>query len=204
MSRTSSATLSFHGLPATRRDTSWDDEPNGVEAAIVSTGAKKVWDELHVKGEGIVIAGQDTGVQWDHPALKNHYRGWDGTTANHDYSWFDAIQTRVGSAPNPCGTAAEAPCDDNGHGSHQVGTVIGDDGQTNQIGMAPGAKWIACRNMDNGDGRPTSYIKCFEFFLAPFPRSGNSLTDGRADMAPDVINNYLGLPRMKKVARVPK
>ena len=38
-----------------------------------------------------------------------------------------------------------------------------------QIGMAPGAKWIGCRNMDQGDGTPARYIECMEFFLAPYP-----------------------------------
>ena len=36
------------------------------------------------------LADADTGVQWDHPALKSHYRGWNGTSVNHDYNWHDA------------------------------------------------------------------------------------------------------------------
>ena len=39
----------------------------------------------------------------------------------------------------------------------------------NQIGVAPGARWIACRNMNFGDGQPSTYIACNQFFLAPFP-----------------------------------
>ena len=46
-------------------------------------------------GEGIVIAGADTGVQWDHPALKKHYRGFDGKNVDHNYSWHDAIHRAV-------------------------------------------------------------------------------------------------------------
>ena len=184
----------FHGLPLVQKNFVLNDAPDGVEASITSTGAPKVWEELHRKGEGAVVASQDTGVQWDHPALKNQYRGWNGSAAAHDYNWYDAIQERIGSATNPCGAASQAPCDDNAHGTHTVGTMVGDDGASNKIGMAPGAKWIACRNMDNGDGRPTTYIKCFEFFLAPFPMHGNSLTDGKPDKAPDVINNSWGCP----------
>ena len=67
------------------------------------------------------------------------------------------------------GTIRQQPCDDFFHGSHTIGTAIGDDGGTNQIGMAPGAKWIACRNMDEGNGTPARYIECMEFFLAPYP-----------------------------------
>ena len=54
--------------------------------------------------------------------------------------------------PRPAAAAAAptppAPCDDSQHGTHTMGTMVGDDGGANQIGMAPGAKWIGCRNMD--------------------------------------------------------
>ena len=66
-------------------------------------------------------------------------------TADHDYNWHDAIHDSVG---NPCGNDSPFPCDDHCHGSHTTGTTIGDDGAGNQIGMAPGAKWIACRMLD--------------------------------------------------------
>ena len=59
------------------------------------------------------------------------------------------------------------PCDDNGHGTHTTGTTVGDDGAGNQIGVAPGAKWIGCRNMDQGNGTPATYTECFQFFIAP-------------------------------------
>ena len=42
----------------------------------------------------------------------------------------------------------------------------------NQIGMAPGAKWIGCRNMDQGNGTPARYLECMEWFLAPYPIGG--------------------------------
>ncbi|MGD1992194.1 MAG: S8 family serine peptidase, partial [Anaerolineae bacterium] len=86
------------------------------------------------------------------------------------------------------------PCDDHGHGTHTMGTMVGDDGGDNQIGVAPGAEWIGCRNMDRGYGTPASYIECFEFFLAPYPIGGDPLTDGRPDLAPDVVNNSWGCP----------
>ena len=31
-------------------------------------------------GQGIVVAGQDTGYAWDHPALINAYRGYNAAT----------------------------------------------------------------------------------------------------------------------------
>jgi serine protease AprX len=57
---------------------------------IVQMNVDDVW-EMGIKGKGVVIGGQDTGYDWEHEALKNKYRGWDGTTADHNYNWHDAI-----------------------------------------------------------------------------------------------------------------
>ncbi len=161
---------------------------SGVEWGIARTNAPDVW-AMGFTGQGIVVGGQDTGVDWSHPAIKNQYRGWDGSTASHDYNWHDAVH----NAANPCGADTTAPCDDHGHGTHTIGTVVGDDGGTNQIGMAPGARWIACRNMDQGVGSPATYLECFEFFLAPYP-IGAGPDQGDPAMAPDVTNNSWTCP----------
>ena len=49
----------------------------------------------------------------------------------------------------------------NGHGTHTIGTAIGDDDMGNQIGMAPLAKWIGCRNLDQGNGTPARYLSAW-------------------------------------------
>ncbi|WP_394827389.1 S8 family serine peptidase [Pendulispora albinea] len=165
--------------------------PEAIGSNITATGAVRVWNELHVKGAGVVVAGQDTGVDWTHPALQSHYRGWDGATADHRYSWHDAIHSGSG---NRCGYDLAAPCDDDQHGTHTMGTIVGDDGAGNQIGMAPDAKWIACRNMDAGVGKPSTYIECSQWFLAPYPQGGDPETQGDPSKAPDVINNSWGCP----------
>ena len=164
---------------------------SSVGSNITATGAPRVWNELHFNGAGVVVGGQDTGVDWTHPALKSHYRGWNGTTADHRYSWHDAI--RSGSGGNSCGYNLSAPCDDDQHGTHTMGTIVGDDGASNQIGMAPGAKWIACRNMDAGTGKPSTYIECSQWFLAPYPQGADPST-GDPSKRPDVINNSWGCP----------
>lgn len=166
----------------------------GVGANIARVKADKVWSEFNNRGEGIVVAGQDTGVDWTHPALKRQYRGYiDDQTADHAYSWHDSIKKAVDKrSRNRCGYNLKAPCDDNDHGTHTIGTVVGDDGKGNQVGMAPGAKWIACRNMDAGVGRPSTYIECFEFFLAPYPQGGDPRKDGMPSKAPHVMNNSWG------------
>ncbi len=163
--------------------------PETVEPGINYTHAPQVWALGHT-GEGIVIAGADTGIRWTHNALKPHYRGWDGVTANHDYNWHDSIHNSVG---NPCGNDSPQPCDDFFHGTHTLATAIGDDGGTNQVGMAPGAKWIGCRNMDVGNGTPARYIECMEFFLAPYPVGGNP-NQGDPTLAPDITTNSWACP----------
>ena len=94
---------------------------------------------------------------------------------------------------NPCGNDSPFPCDDFFHGSHTTGTAIGDDGTGNQIGMAPGAQWIGCRNMDEGNGTPARYIECMEFFLAPYPINCTP-NEGDPTKAPDITINSWGCP----------
>jgi subtilisin family serine protease len=75
-----------------------------------------------------------------------------------------------------------------------MGTIAGDDGGSNQIGVAPGARWIGCRNMEERWGTPATYAECFEFFLAPYPLGGDPFTDGVPALAPHVINNSWTCP----------
>ena len=163
--------------------------PATIEPGVSYIHAPDVW-ALGFKGETIVVASADTGVRWTHSALKPHYRGWDGVNANHNFNWHDSIHDSVG---NPCGNDTQEPCDDFFHGSHTTGTAIGDDGGTNQIGVAPGAKWIGCRNMDQGNGTPARYIECMEFFLAPYPLNCTP-NEGDPTKAPDITINSWTCP----------
>jgi len=159
----------------------------GIEWNILQVSAPEVW-ALGYSGQGVVIGGQDTGYQWDHPALINHYRGWDGTNSDHNYNWHDAIHSNDvhNTGANPCGYNLLAPCDDDDHGTHTMGTMVGDDGSGNQIGMAPRAKWIGCRNMERGWGTASSYLECFQWFLAPTDLNNENPDPSKA---PNVINN---------------
>ena len=148
--------------------------PNSTEAVewnILRVNADDAW-AAGVNGAGAVVGDLDTGVQWDHPALINSYRPQiPGAPTRHDYNWYDGV---VGSP---------IPTDYDGHGTHTMGTIVGDDGGANQIGMAPGAEWIACP----GIGSPyVGPFECFQFFLAPTDLNGNN---PRPDLAPHVISN---------------
>lgn len=157
----------------------------GVEANIGRVYADRVW-ELGFTGQGVVVGGQDTGYDWQHPALRRAYRGVnEAGEVNHNYNWHDAWAN------------TSAPFDDDQHGTHTMGTILGDDGQGNQIGMAPGARWIGCRNMQRGLGNPASYTDCMEFFLAPYPLNGDSFRGGDVSKAPDLVNNSWGCPNIE-------
>jgi uncharacterized repeat protein (TIGR01451 family) len=161
-----------------------------IEWNISKVRAPEVWAAGY-RGQGITIGGQDTGYDWDHPALKEKYRGWDGAAVDHNYNWHDAIHDSSG---NLCGNDSVEPCDDHfgGHGTHTMGIMVGEDpSQGNRIGMAPKAKWIGCRNMDQTVGSPATYAECYQWFLAP-----TDLNDLNPDpsRAPDVINNSWSCP----------
>ncbi len=153
---------------------------DGIEWNVDRINAPRVWNELGVRGEGIVVANIDTGVKHDHPAVAGTYRGRaaDGTV-DHNYHWFD-----------PAGVCAGGtPCDNNGHGTHTMGTMVGDDGGTNQIGVAPGASWIAAKGCESNSCSRASLLASGQWMVAPTDLSG---ANPRPDLAPDVVNNSWG------------
>jgi subtilisin family serine protease len=161
------------------------------ETNLTQVNADDVWNMGYL-GQGVTVAGADTGVRWTHAALKPQYRGWDGANADHNYNWHDAIH--ASDPANLCPPSSTQPCDDDnllggGHGSHTVGTIAGDDGANNRIGMAPQAKWMACRNMERGVGAVPTYLECMEWFIAPTKIDGTSPDPTKA---PHVINNSWG------------
>ena len=169
-----------HQRPKSRAALHAPHSPTAIEWGVQRVNAPPVW-AMGYTGQGIVIANLDTGVRWDHQALKPHYRGWDGVAADHNYNWFDA-------APEGSDPPSSTPQDVNGHGTHTTGTAVGDDGMGNQIGVAPGAKWIACRNMagPSGIGSVARYVACFQFALAPTDVNGNSPDP---DRSADITSN---------------
>lgn len=174
----------------------------GLEWGVERIRANQVW-AMGYTGQSVVIGGQDTGFEWEHPAIKNRYRGWDGSSADHHYNWHDAIHeisplhndSVISPSLNPCGLDSPIPCDDHNHGTHTMGTMVGGESDLGtKIGVAPGARWIACRNMERGYGSPATYTECFEWFLAPTDLSGANPDPG---MAPHVINNSWSCPMME-------
>lgn len=156
-----------------------------VEWNVAQIGAPEVW-AMGVTGQGAVVGGMDTGYQWDHPALRRQYRGTELDDVRHDYNWHDAIHS---NGSFECPPDAPAPCDGDltGHGTHTMGTIVGDDGAGNQIGAAPGARWIGCRCWEEAERTALRYVtECFQWFIAPTDLQGLGPDPARA---PHVINN---------------
>lgn len=137
-------------------------------------GAERVWNELQVSGAGIVVGQSDSGVQGDHAEVADSYRGRGG---QNDYNWFDPWN------------GSTAPVDIGGHGTHTLGSVLGD-----HVGVAPDAEWIGCVNLARNLGNPALYLDCMQFMLAPFPQGGDPFTQGDPARGADVLNNSWGCP----------
>ncbi|MCB5181311.1 S8 family serine peptidase [Streptomyces antimicrobicus] len=153
---------------------------NAVEWNIDRIKAPQVWDQFGVRGEGIVVANIDSGVDHTHPAVNGQYRGKKADGGyDHNYNWFD-----------PGGICAgAAPCDNNDHGTHTMGTMVGDDGGANKIGVAPGAKWIAAKGCETSSCSEASLLASGQWIVAPTDLSGHN---PRPDLAPHIVNNSWG------------
>ena len=141
-------------------------------------GADQVHTAFGMRGEGIVVAGIDTGVEYDHIGLVNNYRGnLGGGAFDHTYSWYDPL--------NECPPGE--PCDTDGHGTATHGIMAGDDDPSLPdgawIGMAPNVRWIHCMGLSYGSGDDYELNLCAQWMLAP---------GGEPDMRPHVVNNSWG------------
>ena len=150
-------------------------EIQAVGTNLTHIGVDQVW-AMGYTSEGITVANIDTGVRYTHEALVNQYRGNLGGSFNHNYNWWD---------PSPGGSDL-VPNDFHNHGSHTMGVILGDDGNDDQIGMAPGATWIACQAFEDDD---QELLECGQFMLAPWDLNGENPDP---DLRPHIINNSWG------------
>lgn len=138
--------------------------PWGISAIRVD----RVWQNWGITGQGVVVGTIGSGVDWQHPDLRQNYLGGQG---NHDYTWYDPWES------------TREPVDTNGIGTHTLATVVG---QT--TGVAPEARWMACRSLARDLGNLPLYLDCMQFLLAPFPQAGDAWRDGDPSRGAQVIN----------------
>ncbi|TMW69565.1 hypothetical protein Poli38472_001721 [Pythium oligandrum] len=139
--------------------------PLANEWGVVKVGAPTAWARGYT-GVGAVVGHIDTGVRVTHTALSGSYR-------NDGYSWYDPY------------TKTATPTDNNGHGTHTIGTIAGSGG----IGVAPGAKWISCRGCTTSGCTQAALLSCAQFIACPTNAAG---TVKDCTKAPDVVNNSWG------------
>lgn len=139
----------------------------------------EVMGSYEIDGSGVVIGIIDTGVCLDHPAIKENWRGYDTGDLQPAYNWYDPIKGR------------ELPDDGNGHGTSVTGASLGKRvDQYPQIGVAPGAQWIAARGMpESGSGLRSKLLDAAQFMLAPTDENGKNEDP---TMAPDIVVNAWG------------
>jgi subtilisin family serine protease len=144
-----------------------------VDWGIQDTKADQFWSTFGTQGAGIKVASIDTGVDWDHAALVNQF-ACPGDPTDPD-CWYDPSDI--------CG--ASGACDNNGHGTHTMGTMVAlDDPDLTYIaGMAPDATWIACKGCEGNECSDFALNACADWILAP---------GGDPDNRPNVVNNSWG------------
>ena len=153
-----------------------------MEWGVDRINAPQVWSTYNDRGENIVVGNVDTGVLYTHGALVAKYRGnHGGGNFDHNYNWWD---------PSQCARRG-TPCDNNGHGTHTMGTMVGDDGDpgTNQIGVAPHAKWIAAKGCETNSCSTSALLSSGQFMLAPTDLNGQN---PQPNLRPDIVNNSWG------------
>ncbi|MBN1880477.1 S8 family serine peptidase [bacterium] len=139
-----------------------DKVDRSISWAIPDIRADLFWDSFGVRGEGIVVAEVGTGVEWDHPALVASYHC--GSNPSDPDCWHDPS--------NVCGGSM---CDNNGISTGMMGVMVGSDdlGIENQVGIAPGAQWIACKGCESPSCSEAALNSCADWVIAPGGSSFN-------------------------------
>ncbi len=91
---------SFKLSEVTREDIStFDPSTKNAQNNVAELKVEAAW-AAGLTGVGITVGTIDSGVRFSHNALKNSYRGFNGTTYNHDYAFFSPTGVPVLESDN--------------------------------------------------------------------------------------------------------
>lgn len=143
-----------------------------LDESIPQINAGKTWNlkdnqNRNLTGHGVTIAFLDTGVNYNHPDLKDNF------ISNGSY---DFVNNDI------------EPLDDNGHGTHVAGIACGTGKLSNYqyVGVSPDAKFYSFKILDqsgNGD---------LETYLAGMQRALDPNNDGNTSDHVDIISLSIG------------
>jgi len=134
-----------------------NNKEKAVEWHLEYVKATEVWKKGPT-GKGKIIGLVDTGVNFRHPAVVEHYVGNKNGTFDHDYAWYGPA---IGQEPR----------DTQDHGTHCTGIALGATKDKSVItGASHDSKWIHC----HFGGSFAIISKCFQFLLAPTDRQGRN------------------------------
>lgn len=146
-------------LDATVDSTPYPDAAGGGWG-VAAINAPQAWSRFGVRGDGVRVGNIDTGVNAAHRDL-----------AGRVVAWRDFVN------------GGAQPYDDNGHGTHTAGSIVGGSAGGGPIGVAPGATLVVAKGMAaDGVGPGSALLAAAEWMTDP---DGNPAT---ADF-PRVINN---------------
>ena len=132
---------------------------------LAAIGAPAVWRDYGLDGRGVRVGSIDTGVDAGHPDL-----------AGKVVAWRDFVNGRP------------TPYDDQGHGTHTIGTMVGGAAGGAPIGVAPGARVVVAKALDrNGCGTLSTLLAAAQWITDP---DGDP---GTRDF-PTVVNASWGAP----------
>jgi len=150
----------------------------GHEIGLERINATAAWAQGWT-GAGRVVMNIDTGVDGNHPALADRFRGDVDEDGDVDESWYD-----------PYDTHWLFPQDSGQHGTHTMGTICGRTASGDTIGVAIDAQWIASAAVDRGGGIPRTVADILLAFQWAADPDGNPNTQDN----PDAIGNSWGIP----------
>jgi len=146
------------------------NKASGNEWNIDLINVPAVWEKYNLRGEGVLIGHIDTGCEASHPdCVGKIYAFRDFISGNDDVAY-----------------------DDQGHGTHTVGTILGGNASGKFIGAAPRATIAVAKVFDrNGSAQDDGILKAMQWIMDP---DGNPNTND----VPRLVSNSWGSSQMSK------